>query len=193
MLKNESIKRMIDFFYSDPHLGHANIIKYCDRPFSDVHEMNKELTRRYNAVVRSDDTVFWLGDCCFKGHERIIEKFNGRKILIVGNHDRSDAKMSSFGFEIVTQEAVMNIGGITCRLSHYPYLNDEINQGGKPNRHIEKRPKKNKDEILIHGHNHSTVKITSPTSISVGVDAWDFSPAFYSEVEHLVKTLARNH
>jgi calcineurin-like phosphoesterase family protein len=48
---------VITHFYSDPHFGHTNIIKYCDRPFASVDEMNEELVARYNASVGPDDFV----------------------------------------------------------------------------------------------------------------------------------------
>jgi calcineurin-like phosphoesterase family protein len=50
------------FFTSDTHFGHANIIKYCGRPFASVEEMNRELIARWNAVVGPRDTVYHLGD-----------------------------------------------------------------------------------------------------------------------------------
>lgn len=53
---------MARYWTSDLHLGHVNIIRYCDRPFADVREMNDELIRRWNETVSSDDEVWVLGD-----------------------------------------------------------------------------------------------------------------------------------
>ena len=50
------------FFTSDLHLGHANIIRYCDRPFANVGEMDAELIRRWNETVGEEDVVYFLGD-----------------------------------------------------------------------------------------------------------------------------------
>lgn len=81
------------FVISDLHLGHANIIKYSGRPFSDVHEMNHMLIQNWNSVVRKSDTVIYLGDWCYgKGNKSIQfwhSKLHGRIINIRGNHDKS--------------------------------------------------------------------------------------------------------
>ena len=53
---------MTDWFTSDLHLYHGNIIKYCGRPFRDVGSMNKAIMKRWNLVVEPDDTVYILGD-----------------------------------------------------------------------------------------------------------------------------------
>ena len=47
---------------SDTHLNHANIIRYCARPYTSTEEMNKDLIKRWNSIVRPQDTVYHLGD-----------------------------------------------------------------------------------------------------------------------------------
>jgi calcineurin-like phosphoesterase family protein len=182
---------MFSAFYSDPHLGHTNIIKYCSRPFDNVDEMNDVLVDNYNKVISHNDVVLWVGDCFFKGnpekYQHLLGKMNGRKLLIVGNHDQSDGIMSTMGFELVMKEAVLNINGITCRVSHYPYDGPR----DMKDKYALRRPQKNPGEILLHGHNHSTAKITSKQSINVGVDAWNFGPALYGEVAKLVSELRK--
>lgn len=180
---------MLKAFYSDPHLGHANIIEYCNRPFESVHEMNEVFVLNYNRMIGSDDCVLWLGDCFFKGkHDNYIQllgKMNGRKFLIAGNHDQGDGAMAAIGFELVMKEAVMNINGVTCRVCHYPYDGPR----GAVDKYSARRPRKITGEILLHGHSHSTEKITGQQSISVGVDAWNYGPALYGEVAKLVSEI----
>jgi calcineurin-like phosphoesterase family protein len=181
----------IKAFFSDPHFAHANIIGYCNRPFSDIEEMNLTLADNYNRMVGPDDTVVWLGDCFFKGdterYRNMLTELCGYKILIVGNHDQGDTAMASMGFSLVLHEAVMQIGGVPCRLSHYPYKAASVE---KPDKYKALRPRRHKGEILLHGHSHATTKVTGPTSISLGVDAWDFGPAPYDDVASLVKGLS---
>src|SRR3954452_14523275 len=55
---------MTTYFTADLHLGHANIIRYCDRPFADAGEMDAALLNNLNAVVRQEDTLYVLGDFC---------------------------------------------------------------------------------------------------------------------------------
>jgi calcineurin-like phosphoesterase family protein len=174
-------------FYSDPHIGHANIIKYCERPFTDVEEMNQTLVQRYNAKIDRKDVVLWLGDCFFKGdptrYRDTLLQMNGTKILLVGNHDGSMPAMANLGFALVLQEAVLNIRGVTCRVNHYPY--EAIPVYEKPDKFAALRPRKHPGEILIHGHNHAKGPVNG-NQINVGVDAWDFGPAMYYEVADLV-------
>lgn len=83
------------FFISDPHFGHANIIRYCDRPFKDVQEMNETLIKNWNDTVNPDDIIFILGDIAFGGaatFEEIVPKLNGRKYLVLGNHDYKNVR-----------------------------------------------------------------------------------------------------
>jgi calcineurin-like phosphoesterase family protein len=77
------------FFTSDHHFDHANIIKYCNRPFLSVDEMNEEIVKRWNQVVDANDTVYYLGDFSLgKGSvEKFVPRLNGEKYLVMGNHD----------------------------------------------------------------------------------------------------------
>ncbi len=94
------------WFTSDTHYYHSNIIKYCNRPYKDVEEMNEALIRNFNAVVRPEDTVYHLGDFGFSHVDKlkyILSRLNGNKVLIYGNHDKvirgaSGAFQSSFNF-----------------------------------------------------------------------------------------------
>lgn len=81
------------YFTSDIHFFHNNIIKYCDRPFSNTDEMNEEIIRRWNDRVPHDGTVFIVGDVALGGRSaapklaEILSRLNGRLFLIPGNHD----------------------------------------------------------------------------------------------------------
>ena len=79
------------FFTSDHHFGHSNIIKFCKRPFKDVEEMNEVLIERWNEKINPEDEVYHIGDFAMtKDNElvaNILDKLNGTKYLIVGNHE----------------------------------------------------------------------------------------------------------
>ena len=78
------------FFTSDTHFNHANIIKFCNRPFKDVEQMNEVMIANWNSVIGKDDTVFHLGDFCLGGAAewtKILDRLNGKIYLIMGNHD----------------------------------------------------------------------------------------------------------
>lgn len=80
------------YFTSDLHIGHENIIRFSNRPFSTLGEMNRTLVDNWNSRVTERDDVFILGDMFYRkkeGVEEILRKLKGRKHLIVGNHDYS--------------------------------------------------------------------------------------------------------
>ena len=77
------------YFTSDTHFGHSNIMRFCQRPFSDVTDMNNCLIENWNNKVGKDDIIFHLGDFAMGGSNLwngILERLNGHKILILGNH-----------------------------------------------------------------------------------------------------------
>ena len=78
------------FLIGDCHFGHKNIIRYCNRPFKDVDDMTEKLIKLWNNVVGNNDIVYVVGDFALCGKQKIIEigqRLNGRKRLIMGNHD----------------------------------------------------------------------------------------------------------
>ncbi len=50
------------YFTEDPHLGHANIVKMCGRPFEDIGEMNEALIAAWNDWVCVFGAVRWRKD-----------------------------------------------------------------------------------------------------------------------------------
>lgn len=105
-MSNKSFPRT--FWTADLHLGHANVIDYDNRPFADVKEMDEEIIRRWNKVVSKNDIVWILGDITLSGNKEYIKdkisRLNGRKRLIMGNHDIcSDDFYRECGFEYVSK------------------------------------------------------------------------------------------
>lgn len=86
---------MKTFIISDTHFGHQNIIKFCNRPFESVEEMDNVMIEQWNMVVSKGDTVYHLGDFGFGSKEQIsdiVKKLNGNIRLIMGNHDAHSVK-----------------------------------------------------------------------------------------------------
>ena len=80
------------FITSDPHFNHNNIIKFCNRPFGNIDEMNEVLIQNWNNIVKDNDEIYILGDVSLgssKNTLKILEKLNGIKYLIRGNHEKS--------------------------------------------------------------------------------------------------------
>ena len=88
----------MNWYTSDLHFFHRNILSYCDRPYGNVAQMNSKLIKNFNSVVDSKDTIYFLGDMAMVGKtqpqrlEQIISKMRGTKILIMGNHDEMSPK-----------------------------------------------------------------------------------------------------
>lgn len=101
---------------SDLHLGHANIIRYCRRPFPDAREMDRVLVRNWNNTVRPDDRVFFLGDLSYgpdaEPAAEYIARLNGKITLIRGNHDED--------IPDALPECILGSGGTRFRLVHEP-------------------------------------------------------------------------
>jgi len=191
------------FFTSDTHFGHANIIRYCDRPFKDVSHMNEAIIERWNSVVSNDDTVYHLGDVALGPWDQwdsVLTRLNGHKILIVGNHDRIFAGESEKHRERFTPVYTQWFGallpdltvdlenGHTVNLSHFPYEADHMDKA----RYMEFRLP-DKGRTLIHGHTHLDSVISRSNAgtlqIHVGQDAWDFTPVSEDQIIALVEGL----
>lgn len=176
---------MAIWFHSDPHFCHGNIIKYCNRPFADVKEMNRVMVERYNAVVDPSDTVYHLGDFAFgdiEKAEKIFRQLHGRKILILGNHDQSATRMRKIGFTEIYKQLTIEIGGRLVELSHYPYL-----APNSPNSRWNAKRLKYAGRWLLHGHRHSTPDdCIRGNMIDVGVDAWNFTPVSLKTIQGII-------
>ena len=160
---------------SDTHFCHANIIKYCNRPFKDVNEMNEELIRRWNAVVGKNDIVHHLGDFCFGKKENICEilpKLNGKIDLVLGNHDHH--KIGFYyeaGFHRVYDKPVVLRNFFI--LSHAP-LEWVDNTGVYCN-------------LFGHVHDSSVYKTVTPRSFCACVERWNYTPVKWEDAVAAMK------
>ena len=177
------------WFTSDTHFGHANIIGYTNRPFSDVDEMDVVLAANWNRVVGKDDLVFHLGDFCFgtPGDWRSIhERLNGHIVLILGNHD-----MRMYGkkpelfrdlFEYVSPQMMVRIENRRVILNHCPLLcysgafKNEQNATWQLFGHVHSGPLNDK------GLDIPRLAYCFPYQYDVGVDNNEFTPISWKTV-----------
>ena len=115
--------------WSDQHLGHANIIEYCNRPFRDVAEMDETFFSAWEAHVEGEDWVVFVGDLAMGNalHPGTFERVHGlpgkRKILVPGNHDVTGrgGLLRAEGFDAYcSQRASPNSCSPTFRCGKYP-------------------------------------------------------------------------
>ena len=113
-----------NFYIADWHYDHANVLHYDNRPFNTVDEMNDTLVDRWNSAVSNEDTVYILGDMFWCGPTKavpILQKLNGRKVLIKGNHDRINAEFAQQFDHITDYEEITDDGNFIV-LCHYPIV-----------------------------------------------------------------------
>lgn len=164
------------WFVSDTHFCHTNIIKYCDRPFKDVDKMNEGLIQNWNKCVKPNDIIFHLGDFMF-GTRRLADigaRLNGRKHLIIGNHDEGNIKklQKSELFIWIRHYSCLKIGNLRIILCHYPFARwDRAHHGA----------------YCLHGHCHGDYQPTKGKILDVGIDNHpEFRPWHLDEVNRFM-------
>jgi len=190
-----SAHAMATWFTADLHFGHANIIRYCERPFADAEAMNRSLVQGWNDTVGADDTVWVLGDVALgKISETLtmIAELNGRKLLLAGNHDRCWAghgrraegwteRYLDAGFAEVHQgQMKLPLADKKVLACHFPYRGDSHDR----DRYTEHRPV-DKGDWLLHGHVHERWRQWG-RMINVGVDVWGYRPVSERAITELI-------
>ena len=151
---------------SDNHFFHKNIIKYCNRPFNSVEEMNEFMIRKWNEKISKKDIVIHLGDFALVNIDKIKElrkKLNGIIFLIQGSHDRRIKEYC--GFIII--RGTLQIGNLL--FSHRPIPLEEIPKGF----------------VNIHGHIHEKDVLDKKKQMNVSVEKTEYEPIEICEIESL--------
>jgi calcineurin-like phosphoesterase family protein len=139
---------MKTYITSDLHFGHTNIMKFCPatraRFRNDVAYMNEAMVKEWNEIVEPEDLVYILGDVAFLPAQKAAEfmnRCNGRKILVQGNHDRKTLNDPVFRgcFEEIHHYLDINYNGTKVCMFHYPIAEwDQMHRGS----------------VHFHGHLH---------------------------------------
>jgi len=113
----------MNFYISDIHAWHENVLTFDNRPFANLDEMHSTIKSNWNNIVTNNDTVYILGDFLWKYTDESInwvKSLNGNKRLIKGNHDKChDTKFKNL-FQVITPYEEINDEGIRVVLCHYP-------------------------------------------------------------------------
>lgn len=165
------------WFIADTHFGHANIIRFCNRPFGSIDEMDEAMIERWNSVVGPNDVVWHLGDFAFyKSYEKLLSIFSrlsGNKFLILGNHDYDNTQRLPWLGQ--RQMQTLMFGKQPIVLCHYGLrVWDRSHHGA----------------LHLYGHSHGTLPGDSQ-SLDVGVDCWDFTPVNIEQVRDRMKTMPK--
>ncbi|MFA5572288.1 MAG: metallophosphoesterase [Candidatus Bathyarchaeia archaeon] len=169
---------MNSFFTTDTHLSHQNIIKYCNRPFSTVEEMDETIIANINGVVSKNDLLYHLGDFAWGSPNHIIQlrhRIKCKIILILGNHDKLIRKQTQLQrlFTDVYDIYTPVISGIQFVLCHYC---------------MRIWPSRHHGAKHLFGHSHGTLIIPEGEAcMDVGVDTNDFKPYSLDEIMTTLK------
>ena len=163
------------WIWSDLHLGHHNIIKYCNRPFYGVANMDSSMLSNASCVPDNDPDIWliFVGDVGMwrEGGESIAEFVQlcpGRKALILGNHDfqgfghpKSLEEWQATGFDAVASslELPAQKEGKKLWLTHYPLASSLISSS----------------VLNVHGHTHD--RLLEGPFVNVCVENQDYAPA----------------
>ena len=114
----------MNYYISDLHIGHENIILYDNRPFANLDEMNRAIIENWNSRVKPEDTAYILGDFIWLKEEEwafYVEQLVGNKVLIVGNHDpKQFSPATQKMFSEITPFKEIKDSGRHLTLCHYP-------------------------------------------------------------------------
>lgn len=168
----------MNYYTSDLHLGHVNVIRHCNRPFETVEEMDTALIANWNRRVQPKDMVYLVGDLMFRNKcpaNDYLEKLNGSKTLIMGNHDHAWIKRidTAKTFAAVANMLTIQDRARTVVLCHYPMLSWRGSGKGS---------------LMVHGHIHNNTNAdywpylqSHPNILNAGVDVNGFMPVTLDE------------
>jgi calcineurin-like phosphoesterase family protein len=167
------------FLISDTHFGHDKMYEFIHtdgervrREFNSVEEGDEEMVSRWNSVVKPSDKVYHLGDVFIKkAHSTILQRLNGKKVLIKGNHDIFNLKTYTSYFKDI--RAYHRLDNFV--LSHIPIHRDSLA----------------KIKANIHGHLHRGIVTLDNKQdglyISVCVEHINYTPLEFSVIQQIYK------
>lgn len=183
------------YFISDTHFGHAKILEFepINRPFKTIEGHDEFIVRQWNHYIRDCDIVYHMGDigmkCSSAYMKKIFSQLNGTKILIRGNHDKyTDGSLYNLGFSAILQEAKVRINKKTIvKVSHYPYLETDLDQLEYVPAHPALRPVK-ENIWLLSGHSHGNTPKIDPEKKMINL-CWDHwkRPVSAEEIINIIK------
>lgn len=179
MARRKSIKiNRADRFVSDTHFGHQMMIALREQRLPRGIDHDEYLIECWNTVVRPTDVIYHLGDFGWDGVkdsylQSVFDRLNGRKILVVGNHDTP--AVEALGWHAVHRGTVhlKTDAGVRISASHHPMR--EWDGWWKGSLHF-------------HGHTHNNLP-SSRRSLDVGVDSIGFFPATFDELHERMQAL----
>lgn len=162
------------YFTADTHFWHSNILKYTNRPFSSIVEMNETIITNWNKVITTGDSVYILGDfalkCSVSYIKQILSRLNGKKYFILGDHDKQIWQCGDY-FEEISPLMKITIDNIPITLCHYA---------------LRTWWKSHYNAWSLFAHSHSYLEPIGK-SWDVGVDNNNFTPISFEQLREIMK------
>lgn len=164
------------YYSSDLHFNHKNILDSCERPYKDLEDMNNQLVSNWNNTLTDEDEIYFLGDFSYSKNNKqakeiieIVQKLNGKKHLILGNHDSILMKFEEFKelFESIDIYKKINDEGRYVILMHYP---------------LEVWERSHYGSYHLHGHIHKKEINFIKNRFNVGVDVNSYKPVTLTDL-----------
>lgn len=168
------------YFWSDTHFSHKLMMR--QRNFSSLEELNESMIDRWNSTVTNKDSIYFLGDFSFatsvENSQKILNRLQGKKFFIKGNHDRNIHKLQGLNFvKEVHELKFMHQKYFLSHYCHYVW------------------PSKHYGAIHLFGHSHGHIKFDENDDracIDVGVDVFD-KPVSIIEINDILLPIAQRH
>ena len=169
------------FFTADEHYGHAKMIKYQNRPFRNVFEMDEAIIENHNSVVRSGDTVVHAGDFCWfkkyytqNSNDNVvsyINRLNGNHIFLKGSHDYWLPRNKSM--QIWEKEFEKRIYLVVCHYAMHAWARSHYNSWH------------------LYGHSHKDLNLTGKRHC-ISVENTDYFPVSFEEIKVIMEAKGDN-
>ena len=159
---------LVYFFTADFHLGHSNIIKYTNRPFDSVEEMDREIIKRFNSVVSKNDITVHAGDFTLAKREvaeEYIKQLNGQHIFLKGSHDYWLKGTKSHE---IWEKRIDGIYVVCCHFNMRVWARSHYNSW------------------MLYGHSHGKLEPIGK-QWDIGVDNNNFYPYSFEQIKEIMK------
>lgn len=162
------------WFTADEHYSHNNIIKYCNRPFANITEMDETIIERHNSVVGKTDIVIHAGDFTLihnteRVYKHYVKRLKGQHIFLKGSHDKWLKKSAPTRFEKEIEGQFIVVDHYSMRVWHRSHWNS----------------------WQLYGHSHGKLPVIGKQH-DIGVDNNDFYPLSFEAIKCIMELRSDN-
>jgi len=163
------------WFTADEHYGHTKVIKYSNRPFKNIKDMNENIINNFNSVVGKQDITIHAGDFCWLNkaedvYRQYVSNLNGNHVLLIGSHDHWQPASAKYIWR-------KRIEGQLVVVCHYAMLTWECSHYGS---------------WQLFGHSHGRLVLDSK-QYDIGVDNNKYYPISFEQIKEIMTRKSDNY